>query len=123
MGRGWVCFGLLLVVGACGGRSERQGSDDGAASAATNGDDDQPGGGDDQGGGDDDAPGDQVTLPSCTRGPVDSGQMGEECLWLADGRCYSDKLDACACICPVSRESICSSGFPSDAGRTPVYCR
>jgi hypothetical protein len=120
MGRGWVCFGLLLAVGACGGRSERQESDDGAASA-TNGDDDQQGGGDDQG--DDDAPGDEVTLPGCERGPVDQGQMGAECLWLADGRCYADKLEACACICPVSHESICSSGFPSDAGRTLVYCR
>lgn len=123
MGRGWVCFGLLLVVGACGGRSERQESDDGAA-AATNGDDDRPSGDDDQGGGgDDDAPGDEVTLPGCKRGPVDQGEMGAECLWLADGRCYADKLEACACICPVSHESICSSGFPSDAGRTLVYCR
>jgi hypothetical protein len=119
MGSGWVCFGLALLVIGCGGRSERHESDDdGTASPATSGD---PGGGD--GDDDDDAPGDAVTLPGCDPGPTDHGQTGAECLWLADARCYSDKLDACACICPVDHESICSSGFPSDAGRTPVYCR
>ncbi len=48
--------------------------------------------------------------------------MGAECMWLAEGRCYAEKLEACACICPLDHESICSSGFPRDSGRTPVYC-
>ncbi len=115
MGRGWVCFGLSLLLGACGGRSERhEGGDDGAASPVTKGDE--------PGGGDDDGPGDEVTLPGCDLGPADRGGMGAECMWLAEGRCYAEKLEACACICPLDHQSICSSGFPSDSGRTPVYC-
>lgn len=116
MGRGWVCFGLSLLLGACGGRSERhEGGDDGAASPSTKGE--EPGGDDD-----DDVPGNEVTLPGCDLGPADRGAMGADCMWLAEGRCYADKLEACACICPLDHESICSSGFPSDSGRTPVYC-
>lgn len=121
MGRGWVYLGFVLSALACGGRSERNESgDDGAAPVVKNGDDDDPGGGGDD---DDDSPIDGVPLPGCDPGALDHGQMGAECLWLADGRCYSDKLEACACICPLDHESICSSGFPYDTGRTAVYCR
>ena len=119
MGRAWVCFGLALCMAACGGRSERQeGSDDGGA---VHGDDDVEGG-DKPNDDDNDVPGDDVALPNCELGPRDEGQSGEDCLWLAKGRCYADKLEACACVCPRDRESICSSDFDNDAGRTPVSC-
>jgi hypothetical protein len=120
MGRTWVCFGLALWVAACGGRSERQeGSDDGGA---VHGDDDVEGGDKPNDDDDNDVPGDDVALPSCELGPRDEGQSGEDCLWLAKGRCYADKLEACACVCPRDRESICSSDFDNEAGRTPVSC-
>jgi hypothetical protein len=69
------------------------------------------------------APGDQVSLPGCELGDRDIGRRGEECLWLADGRCYADKLEACACICPAGNGSVCSSGFDDpENGRVAVYC-
>lgn len=120
MRRAWVCFGLVLSLAACGGRSERQdGGDDGMASPGADDGETAENSNDD---GSDDVPGDDVALPGCELGPRDEGQSGADCLWLAKGRCYADKLEACACICPRDHESICSSGFESEAGRTLVSC-
>jgi hypothetical protein len=118
MGRGWVSVGVLVLAIGCGGRSQSREADDG--SALGEGDDDgEPKGN----AGPDTAPGDEVSLPGCELGERDLGERGSDCLWLADGRCYQDKLEACACICPPGTGSVCSSGFEDpDNGRVPVYC-
>ena len=118
MGRGWVCCLLALWLLACGGRSERH-EDDGAQPSEGTGDDDP---GEPSAPSSSSMPNDGVALPGCELGDRDTGELGEDCMWLADGRCYREKLDACGCICPRDHESVCSSGFPSEAGRTPVYC-
>lgn len=120
MGRGWVCFGIALWLAACGGRSTSDGSDDGRGARESRGDDDGEAPPDGDGNGS--ALGDDVALAGCKLGPRDVGQSGQDCLWLGEQRCYSEKLDACACICPRDHESICSSEFASERGRTPVYC-
>jgi hypothetical protein len=47
------------------------------------------------------------------------------CPWV-DGDsllCFPTKEDACACICPLDRDSVCVSGFYNGAdGQTAVYC-
>ncbi len=45
------------------------------------------------------------------------------CTWLADGLCHAEKDNACNCICPQEKDSVCVSGFPAgEDGRTPVIC-
>jgi hypothetical protein len=118
MGRGWVSIGFLLVVVGCGGRSQSREADDGSP-AVSEGDDDGQGNSNGHQG----APGDEVSLPGCELGDRDAGFRGEQCLWLAEGRCYAEKLEACACICPSGNGSVCSSGFDDPVnGRVPVYC-
>lgn len=37
--------------------------------------------------------------------------------------CFPSKEDACACLCPQDRDSVCVSGFfRGENGQTPVYC-
>ena|SRR5687768_4733105 len=116
MGRGWVCCVLALWLFSCGGRSESHEDDDSRAQMESGDDEPEPNSPSSS------PPGNDVALPGCDLGARDGSQSAEECMWLADGRCYRDKLEACACICPLDHESVCSSGFPSDAGRTLVYC-
>jgi hypothetical protein len=70
------------------------------------------------------SPGENTPLGPCRLGFHPNEDRDRPCDWLAGGRCYDDKLAACACICPRDRtDSICSSGFFRGSGkRTPVSC-
>lgn len=65
--------------------------------------------------------GPEVDLPECKLG-VKQGDA-ERCIFLYEGRCYEDKLDACGCACKKQRGTTCSSGFPSEDKPTQVTCR
>lgn len=63
---------------------------------------------------------DIAPLGTCHLGPA---PLFARCDWLADGRCYESKKEACDCICPRDYDSICVSGFYAGLdGRTEVYC-
>ena len=66
-----------------------------------------------------------VALPGCQLGFDPEDADGRPCNWVAQGRCYEEKLEACACICPrdTAVTSNCSSGFPEENGHVPVYCQ
>lgn len=78
-----------------------------------------PGGG--GGGGEVSGPDGEVDLPECKLGVKRSA--AERCIYLYEGRCYDEKLDACGCACKKQRGTTCSSGFPSEDQPTQVTCR
>jgi hypothetical protein len=63
-------------------------------------------------------------LAPCTEGFVPGTPGRGTCDWLgSNGLCYSTREQACACLCPRTRDSVCSSGFASGPdGRTRVSC-
>lgn len=119
---------VICVLGGCGGRVDIDGpypeSETGGGGSTTDGSGDASGGNSSSGGSSHSGTGggfDQGELPPCELGPVYSG-MGD-CSWLADGRCYAKRPDACACVCPRDRASSCTSGFPGGPGNpTEVTC-
>ena len=60
--------------------------------------------------------GSRDALPPCVPGLERRAARagGVDCNWLVSGRCYEDRLDACACACPRDRDSTCISGSPGD---------
>jgi len=60
-------------------------------------------------------------LPGCELGLKES-DAPDDCNWVADGRCYTTKLKACACVCPSGDQSFCISGFPEPNGHVAVSC-
>jgi hypothetical protein len=64
-----------------------------------------------------------VQLGDCMAGFDQFEEPERDCNWVVEDRCYEDKLEACACACPGGTAvSTCSSGFPQQNGRVPVYC-
>jgi hypothetical protein len=63
-----------------------------------------------------------TVLPGCEEGFDPKKEPYRTCNWLAEGRCYDEKLEACACVCPRDKASHCASGFPLENGRVEVYC-
>jgi hypothetical protein len=62
-------------------------------------------------------------LAGCMMGFEPDEAEGRLCNWQVMGRCYEEKLDACACVCPGGTAvSTCSSGFPQEDGAVEVYC-
>lgn len=67
-------------------------------------------------------------LPKQPLGPCELGfdpteEPERPCNWVAEGRCYTKKLDACNCACPRdSGDTTCVSDFPGENGRVPVSC-
>lgn len=63
-------------------------------------------------------------LGACTPGFTRADNPNRPCHWLTKaGACFDEKEAACACICPLSGNSVCFSGFdagPSSA--TLVQC-
>jgi len=63
-------------------------------------------------------------LGNCTPGFNRAEDPDRACHWLTEaGQCFKDVNDACACICPADRDSVCFSAF--DGGpysATRVYC-
>lgn len=127
----FVGAGALLIgaglLGACGGRveSEPPPGTDGTGTSSSDGDgvrgdaDGPTGGSDDPA----DSPSDKTPLGRCSEGFLRSEHPGRACNWLAEDRCYEEKLDACACICPQDRDSTCLSGFyGGDGSATRVSC-
>lgn len=111
----------VFVLGACGGRAIETGPD-GAAGASTSG----PVKGNDDSGSTSTPPG---TLPShrlnaCVPGFKRASSPSRGCNWLtSDDACFDTKEAACACICPTSADSVCSSGFyRGDGQATLVHC-
>lgn len=114
--------GLSIVIGAggCGGVVERDGRKDGEAPPGepAPADGANPDGTDD-GGWDASTP-----LDMCMTGFDRDEEPERSCNWVAEGRCYEEKLDACACTCPGGTAvSTCSSGFPEENGAVEVYCQ
>jgi len=65
----------------------------------------------------------ELELEQCALGFLPS-EDERPCNWLAAGRCYEKKPDACSCICPREGPSICLSDFyGGDASQTKVTCR
>lgn len=104
---------VLLIVQACGGQVRTFDEGDGSPSGA--------GGGGQANGGGSGAP--NTALPNCHLGFKPEEQSSSPCDFLADGRCYGSKVDACACVCPNKPGTTCTSGFPVPDGRVPVTCQ
>lgn len=107
----------LLLVAACGGRSEHTPDSSQSSEAETS----SPGSGspsDTSEGNDLD---DGLALGECVEGwpPFEA-----ECPWLgSDDLCYATKADACACLCPHDKASTCVSGLPGGPdAETRVSC-
>ncbi len=101
---------VLLMVSACGGRVDGPGGDNavGGNSGASGGT------------GGKNLKGDSEKLPPCAPG-FEPGTSSEPCNWMADGLCYVERIDACACVCPTSGSSTCQSGFLDDPP-VEVFC-
>ena len=140
--RAALLSGLLLcamMAAACGARTSGpfdrpDEDDDGSAEmpkqsddttqSAGDGDATQPsddGLSDDQPGQDPSASGglaiDHFQLEACQVGLKEGSGP---CPWYAEGYCYPTKEEACNCICPRDRDSVCLSGFPGT--RVEVMC-
>jgi hypothetical protein len=64
---------------------------------------------------------DSRPLGTCTPGPAPTA--GAPCPWLAEGRCYASKDEACDCTCPQTGDSLCLSGLPGGAdAQVEVNC-
>jgi hypothetical protein len=50
-------------------------------------------------------------LPPCELGDP-PGTHGVSCAWVANGLCYDEREDACACECRRTKGTVCVSGFP-----------
>ena len=112
----WATGLVVLGVLGCGGVVERGEKED----------TESPGSGDepaDPSGQADSGLDPSVGLGKCGGG-FDRYELPErDCNWVVEDICYEDKLDACACACPKGTVSTtCSSGFPQQDGRVPVYC-
>jgi hypothetical protein len=103
---GWMLYGLSC---GCGGQAERA-------------IDDRPGEGQAQADGSGSATGNTVPLGACMPGFDRYENLDRPCNWLADALCYDTKDQACACICPRDKESLCLSGLPAPGSATRVTC-
>lgn len=117
--RSWAS---VLLLG-CGARTELPFEDpaadsfDIAATSPAPASDSQPGAGRNRRGFFED-----VDLPDCVPGGPPSSAT--RCAYMADGLCYPDKISACACVCPPTRSSTCSSGlFENEFGAITVRCQ
>jgi hypothetical protein len=120
-----LCAAIAGVV-ACGGRYEESGfdggrTDDPSSSIAAAG----SGGSSGRAG----ASYGDPTLPShdlgaCAPGFARTSNPSRPCNWLTDmGICFDSNDDACACICPKIRNSVCFSPFyPGPGMATPIHC-
>jgi hypothetical protein len=111
----WAVWLGLWVTWACGGQVQREPEPDSGPTAS------------DPGAGQDDDPGEPFVEPdaleACTDGFERDDRPDLKCNWTVDGRCFVEKLDACACACPrTSSVTTCTSGFPYEDGAVPVYC-
>lgn len=100
-----VLIALVLALSSCGGSVERDPGTGGAASSAGGA---SAGG---SGGGWSSEP-----LDECNPGFSHYQNPTSPCPWLADGLCYAEKKDACACVCPKHADSVCVSDFPDPSG-------
>lgn len=117
MTRGVRLLGLVLLVfaAACGGRTETEPTAEAGAAGRPAGDAGGGGGSNTFGNADD--------LPECVPGFAPGTPGRGTCDWLAGGLCYSSRTAACACVCPKTGRTLCTSGFPNGPdGRTRVTC-
>lgn len=106
----------LASAVACGGKVDGEGGDDTPAEPGN-----ASGGAPSQSGSNAQPAG--TELPPCHLGFDPNFEPTRSCDWLGDELCYSEKLEACACVCPRKRDSLCSSGFPMGPnGKTKVTC-
>ncbi len=116
----WFVATTLLV--ACGGVVENgpaSPGDAGGASASSGGSssDSLPGSGAPSGG----SP-TSVALSACKLGFLPASEPSAACNFVYDGRCYDDKLSACACACTKKSGTYCLSNLPVPNGKVAVSC-
>lgn len=64
-----------------------------------------------------------TVVGDCVEGPLEADSAYDMCAWVAKGRCYMERQQACNCACPHDRDSQCSSGFGGRAdGHVKVSC-
>jgi len=63
-------------------------------------------------------------LGECVPGFVHTENPDRPCRWLTvSGLCFEKTDDACACICPTDRDSVCAHGFDGGPnGGEFVFC-
>lgn len=63
-------------------------------------------------------------LGSCVPGFDRTSNPTRACQWLTkDGQCFDTFDAACACACPASGNSVCSSASPGGPNSaTPIFC-
>jgi hypothetical protein len=108
-------WAALIAGVACGGKATDDSDDEGNAPTAQR--DPAP-----AGEGDSSASNGGTPLPECRLGFDSDEEPDRPCNWLANGRCYEDKLAACACVCSRKKNTTCSSGFDEPNGRVKVSC-
>ena len=99
---------------ACGGRVEgptESGGSGGSGSQTSGGPNQGVGGG---------LTGGSEPLPQCQPGFL-PGTSTEPCNWMYDGRCYVERIGACACACPPKTATICQSSIFDDPP-VEVFC-
>ncbi|HWZ93554.1 MAG TPA: hypothetical protein VNW92_32060 [Polyangiaceae bacterium] len=108
-------------LAACGGRVEEPGEGGGPAASGGAAGTGTAGTGN--------APGSTMKLPThplgqCVPGFDRSSNPNRSCPWVSQaGQCFDSVDAACACICPTTGNSVCSSNFASGPGATTtVYC-
>jgi len=105
---GWV---LCLLPWGCGGQAERSIDDSKGGAMPTTG-----------ATGTGSTPNEGTPLGACVPGFARYENLDKPCNWLADELCYDTKDQACACICPRDKKSLCLSGFPVEGSATKVSC-
>jgi hypothetical protein len=124
--RGGLLAGVILAwaLGGCGGIVEHEAPAGGGGSPGSgSGSGADPGSGSGARSGSGGAGNGQTPLGACSPGFSYAENPDLPCNWLADGRCYEEKLDACACICPRRAGTTCISGFYGGEGSaTEVSC-
>jgi hypothetical protein len=113
-----VLLAVLVGLSACGGRVEDPKPDGSGAGAAA------PASSSGEGSGSS-APLPSHPLGDCKPGFNRASNPGRSCNWLTDaGLCFDTNNDACACICPPDKDSVCVSPFyGGDGSATPIDCQ
>jgi hypothetical protein len=118
-------FLAIAALAACGGRAVEEPSSGGSGPSAAATRDPAPASSGGAGlSGSPSAPLPTHDLGDCSPGFSRVDNPNRPCNWLVkDGSCFDEKEAACSCICPLSGNSVCFSGFDDGPGSaTLVQC-
>jgi hypothetical protein len=117
-------FFAIVTLSACGGRAVEQPGSGGSAPSEPGSEEPAPAAGRSSSPSPPSSSLPTHDLGDCTPGFSRTESPNRPCHWLTKaGSCFDEKEAACACICPLSGDSVCFSGFddgPSSA--TLVQC-